>query len=546
VALLVGFTALSLWPMLVLWSKAGPDHIWTGTDGLFLGDQMQYLGWIQDAAHHIVVSDPFRTNPGPADYLHPGLAISGLLVRIGASPAIAYLAWKPIALVALFLAARAYIDRLPISLSQRRFALGLALFYASPVPFFAASLPWLPGLDRYFLPTVGTEMWPGLYLWGYPFTALSVASLAFCLLAYERDRELRVVRPWAPLLGLLCAWLQPWQGATVLGVLVVSEAIMWFRNEKGRPALLLTTTLATATPLFYYAMLSHFDPVWALSGRQNLATVPMLVVLLVLLPLGLPALLAYRIHPVNYHGVAVRAWPIVALGTFLLITFSHVGTYPLHALQGLSIPFAGLALMGVSGLRLRGPRVAKVTIGVAAVACLVLPSTWQNFAKARNLGDRTVYGWQPYFITSGEQQALSYLKHEPLTGSVLAPVYLGQTVPAETGRQTWVGIFSWTPNYAQRVASADALFSGMLSSTRAAALIRTSGARFLLADCQHPSDLVTVPRADLVSTHHFGCATVFQVASGSSHSILTSPIDDRLPSRLLIQVEEYGTGHREL
>jgi len=530
VALLAGFAALSVWPVVLLSSKAGPDHIWTGTDGLFLGDQMQYLGWIQNAARHILVSDPFRTNPGPADYLHPGLVISGLLVRMGVSPANAYLAWKPIAVVALFLAARAYIARLPISRSQSRFALGLALFYASPVTFFAASLHWLPAQDRYFLPTVGTEMWPGVYLWGYPFTAISVAALAFCLLAYERDRELRVVRPWAPLLGLLCAWLQPWQGGTVLGVLVVSEAIMWFRNDRGRPALLVATTVATALPLFYYAALSHFDPTWALSGRQNLTVVPMLAVLAVLIPLGLPALLAYRLRPLNYLAVTVRTWPIVALGVYLLIAVSHVGTYPLHALQGLSIPFAGLAVIGVSGLHLRGSDAAKAAIGVAVVACIVLPSTWQNFAKVRSLGDRTVYGQQPYFITSGEQQALDYLKRDRLTGSVLAPVYLGQTVPAETGRQSWVGIFSWTPNYAQRVAFADALFSGMLSSTKAEALIRTSGARFLLADCQHRNARVAVPRADLVSIHHFGCATVFQLASATSNSLLTSPIADRMPS----------------
>ncbi|HVA09352.1 MAG TPA: hypothetical protein VNG12_21680, partial [Acidimicrobiales bacterium] len=86
------------------------------------------------------------------------------------------------------------------------------------------------------------------------------------------------------------------------------------------------------------------------------------------------------------------------------------------------------------------------------------------------------------------------------------------------------------PNYAQRVSLADALFSGTLTRAEAEALIGTSGVRFLLADCQHRSDLVAVPRADIASIHHFGCATVFQLASGTPDSALTPVTIDRLPS----------------
>ncbi|HZM57103.1 MAG TPA: hypothetical protein VFC03_18970 [Acidimicrobiales bacterium] len=90
---------LSVWVMIVLDARQGPNSIWTGTDGTYISDQMNYLGWIQFAASHLLVSDPFTTAPTTADFLHPGLVISTLLVRLGATPDAAYLLWKPAAVI---------------------------------------------------------------------------------------------------------------------------------------------------------------------------------------------------------------------------------------------------------------------------------------------------------------------------------------------------------------------------------------------------------------------------------------------------------------
>jgi len=513
-AVLVTLAGLSLWLLAFLLSKAGPNHIWTGTDGPYIGDQMQYLGWIQDASRHILISNPFNTIPGPADYLNPALVVSGLLVRIGMTASVSLLLWTPIAVLVLFGAARAYSWRVLQGTAQRRLALVLALFYISPMAEIASHLSWLPPIDRYFLPVVGKEMWPVLYLWGYPFTAIAVASLALCLLAYEKDRTARTVRLWAPLLGLVCAWMQPWQGATVLGVLIVSEAVMWRRGEHGRLLLFVTTAMAVGAPLVYYSALGHFDPIWALAGRQNFTVVPLLAVVIAILPLGLPAILAYRQRAVSFQAVALRAWPVVALGLYCVIAWTHVGTYPLHALQGLSIPFAGLAVLGASSIRLKIAEPLRAAGGAALVLLLVIPSGASNLNAARSVGASIDYAGDPYFITSREQNALNYLKQDAEPGSVLAPIYLGQVVPAETGRQTWVGIFSWTPNYTRRVALADALFSGKLGSAMAVSVIKSSGARFLLSDCQENADLDKSVPSVFAATRHFGCATVFRVATG--------------------------------
>ena len=167
---LVGFLAFSMWTVFVLVARQTTDKLWTGTNGPYIGDQMQYLGWIRDSAQHLLIGDPFRTTESPHDFLHPGLAISGILVRLGVSAWLAYLIWVPIAAVAFFVATRAYVRGLLTGLARRRCALVLALFYISPVAELADRFHWSQQL---WVQSFALEMWPGTYLWGYPFSAIA-------------------------------------------------------------------------------------------------------------------------------------------------------------------------------------------------------------------------------------------------------------------------------------------------------------------------------------------------------------------------------------
>ena len=47
---LAAFLGVSMWTVGVLESQQTGLQSWTGTNGLYLGDQMQYLGWIRDSA----------------------------------------------------------------------------------------------------------------------------------------------------------------------------------------------------------------------------------------------------------------------------------------------------------------------------------------------------------------------------------------------------------------------------------------------------------------------------------------------------------------
>jgi len=95
-------------------------------------------------------------------------------------------------------------------------------------------------------------------------------------------------------------------------------------------------------------------------------------------------------------------------------------------------------------------------------------------------------------------------------------VYLGQIVPAETGRPTWVGIYSFTPAYAERVDEATRLFSGQMTKVSAVSFVRSTGAKFVLSDCSHPQNLSSLLGSDLQATIHFGCASVYMVKRSSS------------------------------
>ena len=510
VAALIVFAVLSIWLLVSLASKSGPNHIWTGTDGPYIGDQMQYLGWIQDAGHHVLIGNPFDTKNASGDFLNPFLLVSGVLTRLGLSAASSYLVWKPLAVIVFFVAVRAYVHRYVAGTAQRRCALVIALFFVSPVSAFIVHVTFVPPLDRFVVPVAANEIWPILYLWGYPLTAIAVGSMCLCFLCYERDRSLGRVTAVAPLLGLLCAWLQPWQGATILGVLVASEFVMWMRTRTLSLRLLATTGTCTALPLIYFWALDHFDPVWRYGGVVDQSNFPILGVLIAIAPLAIPALIAYRLPTPNFQAVIVRLWPVVALIEFQLINSTKIGTFGLHSLQGLSVPLAVLAVVGVASLKVRLPRPMVVVISSILVVLILVPEGWKSLNSARGVGTGIAYASDPYFITKSDQDALDYLSADKEPGSVLAPIYLGQLVPGATGRHTWVGIYSWTPDYQQRVTVANELFTGKLSATEVTRFIRSSGVNFLLSDCGENSKLSS-PDLVLTGTEHFGCATVYEV-----------------------------------
>jgi hypothetical protein len=506
-AVLVVFAGLSLAVLAALLTKG---RALTGADGVLASDQLQYFTWIREASEHGLIGNRYDFAPDDRTFLHPGFLLSGLVHAVtGISVPLSYLLWKPVAVVLAFAGALLYVRRLVPRGGARQAALVLALFAVMPASALVAWSNWGGNPRQYTFDFISGEMWTGQYLWGYLMTAIAVALMPLVLLGVERWRRGGGMRTLAlsALGALLVAWLQPWQGATLAIVVFVTDAIAARRNGGRMSAAALAVPAAVAVPSAYYWALSQWDSAWELASESNAAgsqptwSWPWWAIVLTLAPLAVPAALAYRGRVRDWQEIAVRVWPFAALVVYLL----PFGTFPYHSFQGLAIPLSILAVLGVVSVSPR-PRLGIV---VAALAVMTLPGIAHKLEVAVNsvraAGD-------PYFVFSGEQDAVDWLERDPRPGGVLAPAYGGHMLPYKSGREVYVGALSWTPDWEQRVADTQRLFEGAPDGPWARNFVRRTGARFIFVDCRPGLlDLAPVLEDTLEDVHRFGCASVYVV-----------------------------------
>ena len=504
---LVAFAGVSLALLVPLLTRGRPL---SGSDGLFPADQLQYFAWIRDASENVLVGNRFDLAPGGRPFLHPGFLLTAVVHKItGIGIPWVYIAlWKPLAVGLLFAGALAYVRRLLPAGGPRHSGLILALFAVMPTVALVAWTGWGGNARQYTFDFISGEMWTGQYLWGYLFTAIAVGLMPLVLLAAERWREGRGgtrTLVLATLGAFVVMYLQPWQGATLCAVVVGVEAWRWLRTRE-RPAWgLLWLPAAAAVPTVYYLLLSVYDDGWKLAGEANAAGAqpewswPWWAIALTLLPLAAPALLAYRLPARTWQDVAVRIWPLAAFAVYL----QPGGTFPYHSLQGIALPLAVLAVQGLASVR-------GVSWKPAVVVALLFVMCVPGFAHKLEVAANNVHaGADPYFIFPDEQKALSALEDDPRAGGVLAPLYAGFMIPYTTGRETYVGALSWSPDFRDRRTKADALFEGRLVGPRALDFVRSTRARFLYADCRKLADLTRLLRPELERVDRYGCATVY-------------------------------------
>jgi hypothetical protein len=519
-AVLTAFAAVSLWVLgLDLWQVAVHGRQWTGTDGLFLTDQMQYLSWIQDASRHVLASNLFVLHRTPADYFQPLVAISGGIAALGVAPWLVLLLWKPVAVLSAFFVVRAYARRCLAGRWERRAALMLGLFFGS----------W----------GVIGDLWLPLWSWGYPFGLVAIAALGGALLLYDRARAEHRLAWGPPLLGALASSLHPWQGEALILIVIGAEVMMWgqtrgrhahlalgqtdqprdlvvglFRRRSPdfhRIALPALTVIATAVPLAYLFILGRLDLSWRLARDASHHSFPLASIVLALAPLLLVSAFAYRGRPRNFIAAATRAWPIAALVVYLVSATSLSAT-PLHAFAGITIP---LAVLGVEGIQRAGWRrvPGRLALGALAVAAATIPATAYEMSIAPDYMAPGVANAN--FISHDMHRALDFLSADREPGGVLTRGYLGVIVPGLTGRNTYVGGCQWSqPNCSGRMTGALALFGGSTTPQAARAFVLGTTARFVLSGCKWGDDLSHVLAPITRSVHRFGCASVYVLAPG--------------------------------
>jgi hypothetical protein len=500
-ATLALFGAVSLWVLaLDLYQVIAHGRAWTGTDGVYLVDQAQYLAWIQSAAHHLLSANLFVLHGTAADYWQPAVTISAGLSAVGIPGWLSLLLWKPVAVLATFFGYTLFVRRTVDGVWPRRAALVLALFFGSFT------------IVEGSFGVVG-DLFAGFLSWGYTFGLLALGLMVLSLVCYDaaRRRGSRRLAWGAALLGGTAASLHPWQGELLILIVLGTEIAVW-RGTRRRPrlGLPLLTIGATALPLVYYELLGRLDSSWELARVASKHGFSLWTILLALVPLIIVAIPAFRQRPRTFLETVTRVWPLAALAIFVL-SGTALSATPLHSFEGITLPLSVLAVQGVQLLgfgRLRH----RVGIGVVAVALFTIPTTYWELRNAQQLAAPTP--GNANFITNGEREALDYLADSSAPGGVLTRFYLGSVVPAETGRRTYVGDCLWSePNCSGRAILAQQVLDGTINGSRARQLITQTGARFVLADCTAPRSLSATLAPISSSVKRFGCAAVYELRS---------------------------------
>ena len=492
------FAAVSLFVLGAdVWQVIVHGRVWTGTDGVYIVDQMQYLAWIKDASKHVLASNLFVLRGTPADYFNPAVVVSGGLTALGMAPWLSLLLWKPVAVVAFFFAVRAFAWRLLSGLWPRRAALVLALFFGS-----------FTNVYGHF--SVLGDLFPGFLTWGYVFGVMALAAMVWALVAHN-DSRVNNRRLWlAGLFGGLASLLHPWNGELLIAMVVAAELVMLASRRLGRSDLKLTiaTVGGTGVPLLYYAILGKADLSWKLAQVASKHAFSFWSITIAIVPLLVPAAVAYTRRPTTFLAAATRTWPLAAFAIFVL-SGTSLGATPLHSFQGITIP---LAVLAVEGLQIIGwSRIQRpVLAGAVLVALFTIPTTYQELKIAHALAAPTRNNAN--FIKGDERDALNYLQRLQEPGSVMTRSYLGAFVPGKTGRRSYVGDCLWSePGCLNLTNNANTFFQGSMTPAAAQRFILDSGAKFVLADCQTKVDLRTRLGPIIRSVHGFGCATVYEV-----------------------------------
>jgi hypothetical protein len=509
-----------LFGALVLWSF-GPlvavlvhvlvnGGVMTGVNGGDYFDQFQYLAWIRDEGAHGLASNLWVIGPTAHDYLQPMYFISAVLWRIGLSLQLAYLIWKPVGLLVLFLGCAWYVTHLePEHRGRQAAAIALAIFYQSPA---YALGSWTGQLDfshQIALLLATDDATPAVQMWGFEHTAIAIGATAAFFVCAERLLHGSVPRRWtigACVAGAWLAWLHPWQAAIVLAVLA---AMFVLRAPRRRFLALALPVAAVVMPLLYGLALSHYDIWWHTFKVDSTitGTAPWWALIASLGPLALFAALGLR-RPESDREWILLLWVPATIAVYFLIP-----EFPPHALAGITVPLGVLAVRGWrrAGAWLRvGARPASAA-AILAIGVATIPAAYYH---ARNVsGDlaRTSAGrisLTQLRLTTDEAAAMTYLDHAGTPGGVFAPPLLSVSVPAFTGREVFVGHLQWEPPV--NSVQANMFYAQASSGALRRDILRRSGARFLLAPCGSPAGLAGQLAPVARPVWRRGCVTVYQ------------------------------------
>lgn len=504
--------------VLVALDAAAHHRVFLGVAGYYPMDGLQYLAWVRDA-HDGLIRNLYGSLGQPV-FVHPMYSLTGIVQgAIGIGPVTIMAFWKLVGALVLFAGSLRIVagSIAPERVRRRTIAVILALFGG-----FTPLVALLPGLDTVTLGPDFTraagDLVPAMALWDYAPLAIALGLMPF---AIERIERVIVGRGgWrtafsAAALGLLVAWLHPWQGITL--VVVAAGLVLWRAHEargpswtawpralaaavRGRVRLLVLVAGATGAPVLYYLLLSRMDGGWATSELNSVsaALIPGFVTLTCVMPLGLAGMLAARR---TLTDPRIRAPFLWLLATLFTIVVSPSGQY--RALDGLAIPVAVLVVRAWP--EWRHPRRGRLLAALVLAGALI-PLAWFAVGAFRHLRTPAVTAYTE--LNASDVRAAKLAAADAHGKPVLAPAGLGTAIPALTDAVSWLGHPIWTPDYVQRKTEAIELFSGGMDPAQARRFVASTGAGAVLDPCGAPAGLQPVLAPLGFHAVKVGCAAV--------------------------------------
>jgi hypothetical protein len=505
--------------VLVALVAAAHHRVFLGVAGYYPMDGLQYLAWVR-AAHDGLIRNLYGSL-GHAVFVHPMYSLTGLVQgATGVGPPAIMAFWKAVgALVLVAGCVRVVASSLPPQRVVRRTIALILTLFGGFTPLVALLLwldPFTLGTD--FVRAAG-DLVPAMALWDYAPLAVALGLMPFVIERVERlveGRGNRRTAVGAAALGLLVAWLHPWQGITL--ITIAAGLVLLRAREAGRPDRtgtararihaipdlvrpLVLVAGATAVPVLYYLLLSHVDRGWATSELNSVsaAVIPGLVTLTCVVPLAAIGILAARRLGPDPRMRAPLLW---LLATLLTIAVSPSGQY--RALDGLAIPVAVLVVRAWPEWRHRGH---GWLLAALALAGALTPFAWFAVGAFRHLRSPAVTAYTE--LEPSDVGAAKLAAARAGEAPVLAPAALGTAIPALTGAVSWFGHPIWTPNYVERKAQVTELFAGAMEPAQARRFVRSTGARALVEPCgsTRPLGPVLVPLG--FHSTRVGCAVVY-------------------------------------
>jgi hypothetical protein len=146
----------------------------------------------------------------------------------------------------------------------------------------------------------------------------------------------------------------------------------------------------------------------------------------------------------------------------------------------------------------------------AALFLIIVPGTVNKINLIRVSIHTVAF---PYYVFDGEERALAYLEANPMRGGVLSDNYASMLVAPFAGRETYLGPFSWTPDWPQKTQRSGRFFTGQMTPAESQHFVAGTGARFVFQQCGGregpPRSLLQQLGPLVVGTKEFGCARVY-------------------------------------